>query len=135
MQGHCLCGAVKWSADGPVNWAGYCHCESCRRNCAAPVTAFFGVPHGAWRWTGAVPATFRSSASATRYFCGTCGTPIAYENTRWPDEIHFYAAGLEDPQDFAPTQHFHYGERLKWLHLEDDLIKHEGSSDGDLSDG
>jgi len=128
VRGHCLCGAVTWAADGPVNWAGFCHCESCRRNCAAPVTAFFGIPHGAWRWTGGAPKQFTRD-HATRYFCGACGTPVAYASTRFPDEIHFYAAGLDDPQDFTPTAHFHYSERLNWLGLHDDLKKHEGNTD------
>ena len=57
--GHCLCGAVAYEFDGPENWTGYCHCESCRRNCSAPVTAFFAIPDGSWRWTGAAPAIYR----------------------------------------------------------------------------
>ena len=123
-SGRCLCGAVRWRFEGPVNWAGYCHCDSCRRNCAAPVTAFMGVPHGAWSWTGDPAAEYASSDHAVRSFCATCGTPMAYASTRFPDEIHFYAASLDDPAAFHPTAHFHYGERLAWLHLTDDLPKH-----------
>lgn len=132
MKGHCLCGAVSWETTGAQNWSGYCHCESCRRNCGAPVTAFFGVPNGAWAWTGDAPGVFERG-HASRYFCGSCGTPMAYASTRWPDEIHFYAAHLDNPQDFKPTQHFHYAERLKWLHLKDDLIKHASSADEDFT--
>ena len=127
-SGHCLCGATGWTYEGPVNWAGFCHCESCRRNCGAPVTAFFGVPNAAFEWRGE-PATFQASDHATRYFCPKCGTPMAYASTRWPDEIHFYAAALENPQDFEPSAHFHHGERLSWLELDDGLLKHEGSAD------
>lgn len=130
-EGRCLCGSVKWRYSGPVNWAGYCHCESCRRNCAAPVTAFFGVPNGAWSWTAELPNTYEHSEHATRYFCSTCGTPMAYVSKKWPNEIHFYAASLVDPDQFVPQEHFHHGETLSWLDIRDDLPKHAGSADSD----
>ena len=133
VRGHCLCGATSWETDGQQNWAGFCHCESCRRKCAAPVTAFLGVENGHWQWTGQVPGAYASSDHATRYFCSTCGTTMAYASTRFPNEIHFYGASLANPSDFAPTQHFHHDERLAWLHLTDDLKKHHSSADGDFA--
>lgn len=128
-EGQCLCGATRWSHTGKVNWSGYCHCESCRRNCASPVTAFFGVPNGSWSWIGQKPGEYKHTAHATRYFCTSCGTPMAYASTRWPDEIHFYACALTDPDSFTPNEHFHYSERLSWLHIDDDLKKHNRSAD------
>jgi len=127
MKGHCLCGAVRFEYDS-IKWAGYCHCASCRRNCASPVTAFFGVKDGDWRWTGDEPATFSASDHATRWFCEKCGTPMAYASTRFADEIHFYAATLENPELFVPTQHFHHGEHLSWLVIDDDLKRHRAGS-------
>ena len=125
VTGQCLCGAVTYAYTGEVNWTGHCHCESCRRNCSAPVTTFFAVNNGQWRWTGAEPSVYESSPGAKRYFCAKCGTPMAYTCVKFDHEIHFYAASLDDPTDFTPTQHFHYEERLPWLHLSDDLKKHE----------
>lgn len=120
-RGHCLCGATRFEYDGPENWRGHCHCESCRRQTASPFTTFMGVPHGAWRWTGAVPSVFVSSPGVKRHFCATCGAPMAYESTRFPDEIHFYASLLEDAAGFEPQQHYHWDEHLPWVHLSDDL--------------
>lgn len=119
--GHCLCGAVSFVCEGAPNWQGHCHCESCRRNCSAPFTSFFGISHGKWRWSGIVPALYVSSPGTKRHFCPLCGTPMAYENIRWPDENHFYAASLSDPTVFNPTHHSHWQERLPWLHLNDGL--------------
>ncbi len=123
-EGHCLCGAVRFAFDGVPNWQAHCHCDSCRRNCAAPFTSYFGVSHGHWRWTGALPATYASSPGARRHFCATCGTPMAFEGAPWPDEIHFYAAGLTDPSQFRPTLHVHWNEHLPWLSIADGLPRH-----------
>ena len=64
--GHCLCGAVTFVYDGPENWRGFCHCDSCRRATASPVTAYMGVSHGNWRWTGETPREYASSPGVTR---------------------------------------------------------------------
>ena len=107
-KGHCLCGAVRWQTDGSQKWAAFCHCESCRRNCAAPVAAFFGVADGHYDWAGDAPAIYHHSPDTTRFFCKNCGTPMAYRADRFPNEIHFYAASMEQPQNFVPTFHVHH---------------------------
>lgn len=129
-RGHCLCGAVSFEYDGPENWRGYCHCDSCRRATGAPVTAFMGVPHGAWRWTGDLPATYVNSPGVTRSFCATCGSAVAYQTEDLPDEIHFYAALLDDPSGYRPDKHFHWDERLEWLGIHDGLEKRRGDGSG-----
>jgi hypothetical protein len=124
--GRCLCGAVTYRFDGAPHWSAYCHCESCRRNCSAPVAAFFGVGRGDFRWTGATPALFESSPGVRRLFCGRCGTPMAYDAERDTRSIHLYAASLDDPAAFRPTAHVFAAERLPWFDVADDLPRHEG---------
>lgn len=120
-SGHCLCGAVSFEYEGPENWMGHCHCESCRRATASAFTSFLGVPHGAWSWTGKPPKTFKSSKTVVRSFCPDCGTQMAYEAEKHPDEIHFYAATLSDSKHYQPTIHFHAAEAVPWVQVEDDL--------------
>ena len=124
--GHCLCGAVTWVARGAPKWCCYCHCESCRRNCAAPVTAFFGIANENFHWTGDTPQTYRR-ADVTRHFCGTCGSPMAYEAGRFPGEIHLYLAHLDDPEALQPAFHVHHDEALSWHKVKDSLPRYPGS--------
>jgi len=128
MKGHCHCKAVRWQSDGPVAWTCYCHCTDCRRNCAAPVTAFFGVPHGSIHWSGTEPQIYNSSEGVERLFCGTCGTPMAYRNARDLKNIHLYTATLEDPESLPPAAHVFYAQRLSWLQIDDDLPRYDLSS-------
>ena len=124
-KGHCLCGATSWEYSGDQTWACYCHCDDCRRNCAAPVTAFIGVLLDSFKWTGNTPKIYRSSKGVQRHFCGTCGTPMAFQAEHYAGEIHLYAASLEHPQDFKPKFHVHCAEKLDWLQLSDDLPKYQ----------
>lgn len=128
-HGRCLCGAVTYEFAGTPAWCGHCHCESCRRNCAAPFTSFFGVKRTAFRWTGAAPAVYESSPGVRRPFCGRCGTPMAYDAERDAENNHLYAASLEDSSAFKPEFHVHWAERVPWVHLADELTKfpHGGS--------
>ncbi len=129
-RGRCLCGAVTYEYEGDENWRGYCHCESCRRNTSAPVTAFFGVDYEKFKFTGDEPGVYQSSPGVKRSFCRTCGTPMAYETERLPHEIHLYAASLENPEDYTPAFHVFHAEHLPWLSIEDDLPRHAKFSSG-----
>jgi hypothetical protein len=126
-SGHCLCGKVTYEFSGPENWRAYCHCDSCRRSTSSPVTAFFGVPRQAFRFTGKPPLVYESSPGVRRLFCSDCGSPMAYDADRYGDEIHLYAASLDDPTDYQPQGHVHCAERLPWFDVKDDLPRYQGS--------
>ena len=115
--GRCLCGAIRFTATGPAKWTSYCHCESCRRQTGAPVSAYAGFERGQVRFEGE-RATYASSPGVRRTFCAACGTPLTYEGERWPSEVHLHVSGFERPEDFVPAGHACAEERLAWLHIE-----------------
>lgn len=119
--GRCLCGAVTYRCTATPLWQGHCHCQSCRRATASPVTSYFGVADGAWSFIGLSPAEYESSPGAWRQFCPRCGTQMTYRSARFPGERHFFAATLDTPEAFAPTRHYFWEERLHWLRLSDGL--------------
>jgi hypothetical protein len=85
------------------------------------MTSFLGMADGTWEWTGTTPRSYQSSPGTWREFCPVCGTQMAFHTIRIPGERHFYAATLDDPAAFAPTEHDHSEERLPWLVLCDGL--------------
>jgi hypothetical protein len=129
-KGRCLCGAVSYEYEGPENWVGHCHCQSCRRNTASPFTTYMGVPNGGFRFTGATPAEYKSSPGVRRLFCAECGTPVAYSADKFPDEIHFYLSALEDASGIEPKFHVFAGEKVPWVELGDDLPKYVMGTSG-----
>ena len=133
-RGRCLCGAVTFEYRGPENWRAHCHCESCRRATSSPMTTYMGVPRARARFTGAAPAVYASSPGVRRLFCATCGSPVAYESDRYPDEIHLFAASLEDAADFAPQAHVFHAERLPWFDTADDLPRYARTGGEDAAE-
>ncbi len=136
-QGHCLCRKTIWEFEGQITWACYCHCDDCRRNCAAPVVAWLGVPLKNFSWLGLEPSTYETSDGVRRHFCGNCGSPIGFEANHYAGGMHLYAASLDNPEDFEPTFHVNYESKLPWLEMHDELTKYKGTlleSPEDLSE-
>ena len=50
---------------------------------------------------------------------------MAFEHDKYPDEIHLYAASLENPKDFSPQFHTHCSEQLPWVRLDDGLPRYD----------
>ncbi|MEM1431853.1 MAG: GFA family protein [Pseudomonadota bacterium] len=130
--GGCACGAVRYRATASPFWTAHCHCRSCRKVTGAAMASFLGYAKAAVTWQG--QRRFRaSSPGTTRGFCGECGTPLSYMSTRWPGEVHLYAATLDDPTLFEAEAHVHWAERVPWLTIADDLPKHPGRGPSDLA--
>ncbi len=125
--GHCLCRDLAYEFDGDPLWVAYCHCESCRRHTSSTVATFVGVAVKGFRYTHGTPAKFASSPGVTRSFCARCGSPMSFEGTKWPGEVHLYVGTLSDPAAFVPTGHVHVAERVPWFEIDDTLPRHLGS--------
>jgi hypothetical protein len=75
LQGGCLCGAVRWTAESAPKAVHHCHCSMCRRWTGGAFATLAWFARDAVRWTGTLVA-YRSSPIAVRTYCGTCGTPL-----------------------------------------------------------
>jgi hypothetical protein len=126
-HGRCFCGKTSWEFDGDAKWSCYCHCDDCRRNCAAPVVAWLGVLASRFRWTGQVTKILNSSPGVERHFCADCGTPMAFVAEHYPGDMQLYAGTLVAPEAFAPEFHVNYESKLPWLVMQDDLPKYKGT--------
>jgi len=123
--GGCLCGAVRYRAEGAPDWVGHCHCRSCRRNSGAAMLTFAGYTQDRITWTEGRRKIFESSPGVRRGFCGRCGTPITYEADNYGDEVHITIGTLDAPEALTPTGHVWTEAQLPWLHIADDLPRHK----------
>ena len=60
-----------------------------------------------------------------RYFCSTCGSPVAFTGERWPGEVHLFHGTLADPAQWPPTGHAYVTEQLPWFEVSDHLPRYE----------
>ncbi len=134
LTGRCLCGAVRWSYNGPLTRNLICHCESCQRATSAPFTAFIGMKPEHLKWQGEVNA-YQSSEATWRGFCPTCGSRLYFRSDRWPGEIHLHAATLDDPDQYTPDKQVFSGERAPWLDKIEGLPKCEGFDAAPVNSG
>jgi hypothetical protein len=124
LTGGCACGAVRYAVSGEPKWAASCHCRDCRRATGAPYATYAGFATDEVAWSGEAPRLHHSSPGVTRRFCGTCGTPLAYESARWPGEIHLLAANFDDLGVVKPQAHVYVGQKAPWVHLADGLPRY-----------
>lgn len=124
LTGGCLCGKVRYEAEGEPYAATVCHCETCRRSSGAPMVAWFCVPKAGFRLTGETKS-FQSSATAERRRCADCGSQLLFDDSAFADEIEITTASLDDPQAVPPTSHTWVLRQLDWVALNDGLPRHE----------
>lgn len=118
--GGCRCGAVRFEASVDPHHISYCHCTDCRRATGAPVSAFVGFAAEKVRFGVGEPRLFENGP-ASRSFCATCGSPLAYVDARLENQIWFMLGAMDRPEDYRPTLHAYVCEQLRHVHMPDDL--------------
>lgn len=127
-EGGCLCGAVRYRIEGPIESVGHCHCNSCRRSAGAAFVTWLTVERNRFAWTTGQPKQFASSPGVTREFCGDCGTDLAYSNERFGNSIDITLGSLDCAAGHPADRHIWTADKLPWLHIDDHLPVYEGWS-------
>jgi hypothetical protein len=125
VRGRCLCGDIRYEFRGDPIVTLHCHCDSCRRHTSSPVATFVCVAKASFRLLTGTPTTYVSSPGVRRVHCARCGSPIAYESDRHPDQLDLYVGTLDDPAAAVPTCHVHVAEQLPWFETVDTLPRYE----------
>jgi hypothetical protein len=123
-SGRCLCGDIRYEFVGAPDRVFHCHCDSCRRHVSSVVATFVCVMRDAFRFTHGTPQVYESSPGVRRSFCARCGSPIAYEADRIPNEVHLYHGTLTDPGSIQSIAHLHVAEQLAWFEVLDALPRY-----------
>src|SRR3954468_1468230 len=101
--GGCLCGALRYEADGESAMMGHCYCADCRKASGSGFIPFMGFPAAALRVTGEV-SQFRSPAfrggEAVRNSCPICGGLVFGGVLGESDSHTIYAGTLDDAARF-----------------------------------
>ena len=125
-KGSCFCGAVRFSI-AKIRGVAHCHCTMCRRAHGAAFVTWVTVKRPDFHLDAGEESltTFRSSGSALRRFCGSCGTMLFFEGERWADEVHV-ARALVEGEVPEPMAHVFWDDRVSWIEMGDHLPRKGG---------
>jgi len=131
LEGGCMCGGIRYRTANRPRQSIYCHCSQCRKWNGAPAIVGARFDRDGFEITG-TPATYRSSDSARRQFCPTCGGSLFYLGDATPDLISVMVATLDDPELAPPTAHIFAADGLSWSRIDDDLPRHSTWLDSEV---
>src|ERR1700742_885646 len=124
-EGGCLCGAVRFKAEGePVN-VRICHCRNCQKAMGSPFFARALFKQSALTVEGDT-VSYASSEALDRVFCKSCGTRL-FSRRRNGTVAGVALAAFDDRNAFAPTEHIWVAEKMDWVKLEDGLPQYPGT--------
>jgi hypothetical protein len=117
--GGCLCGHVRFEAEGPLDWPHTCSCHMCQRHSGAPTVVWVAVAKDRIRWTGpgGAPSAWRSSDISSRAFCPVCGSTLGAIDDG--PTVGLVSGAFDRPglAGLRPVAHSHAGSRPRlWKH-------------------
>lgn len=119
-DGGCLCGQIRFSAEGPALKPHTCSCRICQRHSGALTVSWVEFARDRVEWTGpgGAPSVWRSSEYSSRAFCPSCGSTLGAIDD---NPVIALVLGVFDKParaELAPTGHSFKGARPKWWHIE-----------------
>jgi hypothetical protein len=123
-SGGCLCGRIRFAAEGPPIDVHYCHCGMCRRATGSAFATLAWFATGDVAWIAGTPAIWRSSRIAERGFCACCGTPLLL---RYDGEarLALMVGAFDRPASLVPTHHYGVEGRQPWVDVGHGLEERE----------
>ena len=127
--GGCLCGALRYEADGEPLFAGHCYCSDCRRASGSGFIPFMGFSSSAVRFSGETRKFVSKSArgsDAVRNSCPICSSLVFGGEIGKTDSFTLYAGSLDDPSLFRPTIAICARGRPPWAMIPPNLAVFDG---------
>ena len=120
IEGGCLCGQVRYSADTEPAFVGVCHCKDCQKASGTAFRVVFAVPKPALTVQGPLK-TFNgrgdSGKTLQRRFCPECGSAITTDVEVMPDLTIVMAGTLDDASWVKPTMEIYCSSAQPWVSL------------------
>ena len=121
IEGGCLCGKVRYSADAEPIFVGVCHCTNCQKGTGSAFATVVALPEPALNLTGALKTfTGRGDSGKATYrrFCADCGSPLIDAAEVMPDVVMIYTGTLDDASWVKPTMEIYCDSAQPWVKLE-----------------
>jgi hypothetical protein len=123
LKGSCLCGGVRYEAEGPLQFMARCHCVQCRKASGAEFATNGSVKAETFRIVSgqAWLEQYESSPGQARVFCRRCGSPLFKRSADKPDQVRIRLGSLDSEIEQLPAFHVFVSEKPGWSEITDDL--------------
>ena len=120
IEGGCLCGKVRYSAEAEAVLVAVCHCRNCQRASGTAFSVAVAIPKQTLAVQGALK-TFNDRADSGRTvyrrFCPECGSSVIDEAEARPDVVGIAVGTLDDPSWIKPTIEVFCDRAHPWVTL------------------
>ncbi len=101
LTGSCLCGGIRYRAEGPLSLVARCHCIFCRKQSGAEFATNGSVETEHFKLLSgeSLLRSFESSPGEMRLFCGQCGSSIFKRSETKPNLIRLRLGCLDTDFD------------------------------------
>jgi len=125
MGGGCLCGAIRYQAQGKPRKTTNCHCRHCQRSSGSPFITWIKFHPDNFKIVSGVPSQYESRPPVIRQFCGLCGSQLTYQHADEPEEIHVTACSLDNVEVIKLEDHIWCVRMVPWLRINDGLRQYQ----------
>jgi hypothetical protein len=120
--GGCLCGAVRYRVDGPLDDVVACHCSQCRRTSGHHAAATGArradvTIEGEVAWYESTPGVIR------RGFCPTCGSNLFWDRMA-AERLDIWAGTLDGATGIRLVEHIFVADKGDYYPIADGLPQH-----------
>lgn len=121
LKGSCLCGRVRYQAQGPLQWMARCHCVQCRKASGAEFATNASVDARTFSLLAGAEliGEFESSPGELRCFCRNCGSPLFKRSRKTPEQVRLRLGALDGELDQKPLFHVFVSEKPGWSEIHD----------------
>jgi hypothetical protein len=127
MNGSCLCGKIRYRAEGDPVLTGVCHCAHCQKQTGTSYLVFVAVKRAGFSVVDGTPGIYEtigdSGKPVKRHFCRDCGSPVFSLIDVAPDFTMLPAGTLEDRSWVKPSMHLYCDSAQPWVRIDGDVTK------------
>jgi hypothetical protein len=127
LTGGCMCGAVRYEVDAPLEQAGYCHCTRCQRRTGGSASISARVQTGSFRIGRGVDLVevFGPEEGFAKAFCSACGSALYSQNPEKPEIISVRMGTFDTDPGIRPSYRQFTAYAADWEPIPDDgLARH-----------
>lgn len=124
LTGQCLCGNVKFEADGDIAMMGNCHCTDCQQVSGSAFATLVFMNEENVKIEGELKSfdhKVDSGNTLIKEFCPRCGSQMFGKNAARPGSLALKAGSINEKEQIKPQFNVFASRKLDCVTLDDNI--------------